>query len=160
MVHTNTPPPTHAPRLVGVFNPIVSRLMGAGVRLGPNALLTVRGRASGLPRTFPVALLEADGRLYVQSPYGDVNWVRNLRVDGRAVLARGNSRDPVEAIEVAPEAAEPILRAALAPYRRSRLASAFARLFIPLRAEASRAEYIDHVRRHPVFELRPGSSPG
>ena len=158
MISSSPPPPMRAPRIVGALNPIVRRLMGAGVRLGPNALLTVRGRSSGLPRTFPIALMEAHGRLYVQSPYGDVNWVRNLRVDGRAVLARGSRHEVMEAIEVAPEAAEPILRAALAPYWRSRLSSAFARLFIPLRAEASRAEYIDHVRRHPVFELRPGSS--
>jgi len=158
MDNSNRPPAMRAPRLVGAINPIVSWLMGAGVRLGPNALLTVRGRSSGLPRTFPIALLEAHGQLFVQSPYGDVNWVRNLRVDGRAVLARGGSRQEVAAIEVAPEAAEPVLRAALAPYRRGRLSSAFAGLFIPLRAEASRAEYIEHVRRHPVFELRPGPS--
>ncbi len=158
MVSSNQPPPMRAPRLVGAFNPIVTRLMGAGVRLGPNALLTVRGRSTGLPRTFPVALMEAHGRLYVQSPYGDVNWVRNLRADGRAFLARGSSREEVAAIEVAPETAEPILRAALAPYLRGRLSSVFARMFIPLRAEATRAEYIDHVRHHPVFELRPRSS--
>jgi deazaflavin-dependent oxidoreductase (nitroreductase family) len=54
--------------------------------MGPNALLTVRGRTSGLPRTTPVTLIEADGRRWIVAPFGEVNWVRNLRVAGRATL--------------------------------------------------------------------------
>jgi len=154
---TTTPlhPLVRAPRLVAVVNPLVSRLMRAGLRLGPNVLLTVRGRTSGLDRTFPVALLEHRGGMFVQSPYGEVNWVRNLRADGRATLARGASRVEVEAVELGPEAAEPILRATLAPYQAHRLTAAFARRFIPLGPGDSREVYIEHVRRHAVFELRP-----
>jgi deazaflavin-dependent oxidoreductase (nitroreductase family) len=161
MAHAQPTRPTHAPRIVTFMNPLVNRLARAGLRLGPNVLLTVRGRSSGLPRTFPVALMEADGRLYVQSPYGEVNWVRNLRANERAVLARNGKSEDVEAVEVAPEAAEPILRAVLAPYRRHRLTSAVARVFIPVDADASSDEYIAHARRHPMFELRvaPASDP-
>jgi len=147
--------PVRAPGIVGLFNPVVRRLLRLGVPLGPNALLTVRGRTSGLPRTFPIALLEHDGRLFIQSPYGDVNWVRNLRADGRAVLDRGGREQDVDAVELMPETAEPILRAALAPYHRNPLIAAFARLFIPLDADASVNEVIQHVRQHPMFELRP-----
>ena len=150
--------PSRAPRIVALLNPVVRRLMRAGIPLGPNVELTVRGRASGLPRTFPVALIETGGRMFIQSPYGEVNWVLNLRADGSATLARGKRTRAVEALELAPEAAEPILRAALEPYRRSPLMAAVARVFVPIRSDATADEYAEHVRRHPMFELvpRPG----
>jgi deazaflavin-dependent oxidoreductase (nitroreductase family) len=147
--------PGHAPRIVDILNPIVRRLLGVGVPMGPNTLLTVTGRTSGLPRTFPIAILESDRRLFVQSPFGEVNWVRNLRADGHAALVRDGHEETVDAVELTPEAAEPILRAALAPYHRNRLIGAFARLFIPIDPTASRDAFIEHVRLHPMFELRP-----
>jgi len=73
---------THVPSLVGFFNPIARRVLKVGSLLGPNALITVRGRKSGLPRTTPVALVEIDGRRWVIGTFGETNWVRNLR--GRA----------------------------------------------------------------------------
>src|SRR5207249_11762621 len=76
--------PAHVPAFVSIFNPIASRLLRIGTPLGPNALLTVRGRKSGQLRTTPVALVEVHGRRWVQSPFGDVNWVRNLRAAGEA----------------------------------------------------------------------------
>ena len=39
--------PAHVPAFVSIFNPIASRLLRIGTPLGPNALLTVRGRKSG-----------------------------------------------------------------------------------------------------------------
>src|SRR5260370_42497431 len=57
----NGPSPDNAtprvPFFVPFFNPIARRLLGVGVPMGPNALLTVRGRTSGLPRGTPVAVL-------------------------------------------------------------------------------------------------------
>lgn len=53
--------PAKAPGFVARFNPIAQRLLGAGVPLGPNALITIRGRKSGFDRTTPVALVELDG---------------------------------------------------------------------------------------------------
>ena len=35
------------PRIVPVLTPVVRRLIGVGLPLGPNALLTVRGRRTG-----------------------------------------------------------------------------------------------------------------
>ena len=64
---------TRVPFFVPLFNPVTRRLLGVGVPLGPNALLTVRGRTSGLPRTTPVALLVIDGRRWVIGTFGDVN---------------------------------------------------------------------------------------
>jgi deazaflavin-dependent oxidoreductase (nitroreductase family) len=154
MSRTDTLPTSHVPRIVPMLNPLVRRLIGVGVPFGPNVLLTVRGRRSGLPRTFPVALMQAGGRLLVQSPYGEPNWVHNLRADPHAILVRGDRRDEVEAVELPPEIAAPLIRDAVAPYMRRRLTAALARLFIPVSRDASIDEYVELARRHPTFELR------
>lgn len=77
------------PSVVHVLGPIIKRLLGLGMPFGPNVLLTVRGRTSGQPRTFPVAILNHEGRRYIQSPWGEVNWVHNLRATLEAVYRRG-----------------------------------------------------------------------
>src|SRR5713226_10655233 len=91
------------PKLVGVFNPIAGRMLGAGLPLGPNALITIRGRKSGEPRTTPIALIEIEGRRWVSSPFGDVNWVRNLRASGEATLTVGRTQHAVTAVELSQE---------------------------------------------------------
>jgi deazaflavin-dependent oxidoreductase (nitroreductase family) len=133
---------------------LIKRLLGVGLPFGPNVLLTVRGRTSGLPRTFPVAIIEFEGRRYVQSPFGEVNWVRNLRAAGEAVVSKGRDREEVEAVEVEPEAGGPILRDALAPYLRSRLLAAVLGRFFQFRADSTLEDYVAEARRHPMFELR------
>ena len=88
------------PRSVAVFNPILKFLLAAGVPLGPNGLLTIRGRNSGLPRTTPVAIIEASGRRWVWAPWGEVNWVRNLRAAGRATITVRRGSEQVSATEL------------------------------------------------------------
>ena len=89
------------PRWVfSLFNPLARALLAAGVPLGPNGLLTVRGRRSGLPRTTPVAIIAASGRRWVWCPWGDVQWVRNLRAAGRATITVRRRREDVRAIEL------------------------------------------------------------
>ena len=79
--------PIHVPSVVGLFNPIARRVLKLGALLGPNALITVRGRKSGLPRTTPVALVELQGKRWVIGTFGETNWVRNLRASGEASKA-------------------------------------------------------------------------
>ena len=91
-----------APRFVKLSNMFTMTLLRAGVPLNgfgnyPMYLLTVRGRKSGQPRTVPVALLEHEGKRYIASPYGKVNWVRNLQAAGEAVLTRGRRSETVTA---------------------------------------------------------------
>lgn len=150
---------SRVPSFVGLLNPLVARLLGSGVRFGPNVLLTVRGRATGLPRTFPIALLEHDGRRYVQSPFGEVNWVRNLRAAGEAVLRTGHRAEPVSATELTPEEAAVVLRDALAPQLRSILGRLSVARYFDVRPDSSPEQYITEARRHPTFELRPMSPP-
>jgi deazaflavin-dependent oxidoreductase (nitroreductase family) len=141
------------PALIPILNPLIRRLVGAGLPFGPNVLLTVRGRTSGLPHTFPVAIIKLDGRRYVQSPFGEVNWVRNLRVAGEAIVSKGRHREEVRAIEVSPEAGGPILRDALAPYLESRLLAAVLGRFFHFRADSTLEDYVAEARLHPMFEL-------
>ena len=68
-----------APWWVTFFNPVARRVLATGVPLGYNGLLTIRGRKSGLPRTTPLAIIEVGGRRWVWAPWGEVQWVRNLR---------------------------------------------------------------------------------
>ena len=66
-----------------VVNPLVSRLQTGGV-----ATLTVPGRRTGRARTVPVIPVEVGGIRYLVSPYGESQWVGNLRAAGKATLAR------------------------------------------------------------------------
>jgi deazaflavin-dependent oxidoreductase (nitroreductase family) len=71
------------------YNPIVTFLLRLGVPMGPQALLTVPGRNSGLPRTTPVALNPHGAGWLLVSVYGQVDWVKNLR----AAAKRWSRRD-------------------------------------------------------------------
>jgi len=145
---------SRAPSFIPILNPLISRLIGAGLPFGPNVLLTVRGRTSGLLRTFPVAIIELDGHRYVQSPFGEVNWVRNLRAAREAFVSKGRTRELVDAIEVAPEEGGPVLRDALAPYFRSWILKRVLGRFFHFQADSTLEDYIVEARRHPMFELR------
>src|ERR1043166_10055050 len=82
------------------FNPITRFLLAPGVPLGPNGLITIRGQRSGLPRTTPVAIIEVSGRRWVWAPFGEVQWVRNLRAAGRATIAVRRRQEAVRATEL------------------------------------------------------------
>ena len=75
-----------APWWVTRFGAIAKFLLAARVPLGFNGLITIRGRTSGQPRTTPIAIIDVSGRRWVWSPWGEVNWVRNLRAAGRATI--------------------------------------------------------------------------
>src|SRR5438552_19148282 len=92
--------PVKAPSFVRLFNPITRRLLKVGALLGPNALITVQGRKSGIPRTTPIALVELDGGRWVIATFGETNWVRNLRTAVEATLPVGRNRERVIATEL------------------------------------------------------------
>src|SRR5256712_9948226 len=99
-----------APMYVRAANVMTTTLLRAGIKLVgarnyPMYLLTVRGRKSGLPRTVPIAIWERNGKRYVGSVYGIVDWVRNLRAAGEAILTRGRRSETVTARELPPREA-------------------------------------------------------
>ncbi len=143
-----------APLFVRFINTLIRAWLRAGLPLGPMTLLTVTGRKSGEPRTTPVGLFEVDGRRFLFSTFGEVNWVRNLRAAGRAWLTHGRAQESVGAVELSPEAAAPIMQAAFAPYLASAAMRPLLRAWYGVTPRSSRGDLIDVARRHPVFELR------
>jgi deazaflavin-dependent oxidoreductase (nitroreductase family) len=151
---TETAPKTFAiPSIVQTLNPLVRRLLRMGMPMGPNALLTVRGRTSGELRTFPVTLLETGDQRYVFSAFGEVNWVHNLRVAGVATLKHGRRSEPVGAVELTPEAAAPILQATLATVLKVKGFGPMIGGWYGVTAASTDADYLASARLHPGFEL-------
>jgi deazaflavin-dependent oxidoreductase (nitroreductase family) len=139
------------------YNPIVSLLLRLGVPLGPQALLTVRGRNTGLPRTTPIALNPHGTGWLLVSVYGRVDWVRNLRAAGEAVVTMRRRTFPVTSRELAPDQAAPVVRellASLSPIVRPVIGSYFVTdPSAPLEA------WKEEARNHPVFILTPAITP-
>ena len=75
-------------------------MLKAGLPVGPNGLLTVRGRKTGEPRTTPVAVIKFQGQRWIWAPWGEVQWVKNLRVSGRATLTVRRKAQEVRATEL------------------------------------------------------------
>jgi len=140
------------PVWVPVFNVVARNLLAAGVPMGPNALITVRGRKSGKPRATPVTIIENAGRRGLISPWGEADWVRNLRAAGRATFAHGRRKEELSAVELSPTEAVQFIRDVLAPHaRRSPLGSWIVR-------HLDRIDYDnpeEAARGRPVFELHP-----
>src|SRR6266487_4707502 len=144
-----------APRFVRVANVLTTTLLRAGLPIvGPGLvmgkypmyLLTVRGRKSGQPRTVPLAIIERNGKRYVGSPYGIVDWVRNLRAAGEAILTRGRRSGTVNARELPKGEAALVLRAEI------KGGNPFGRYF-GVSVESSPEEYERAVVSHPLFLL-------
>ena len=107
---------TTAPAVVRAANPLLNRLLRLGLPMGPNRLLTVVGRSTGIARTAPVAVAEIDGSWFVIGAYGEVHWVRNLRAAGRAEIRLGGRDVPITARELAHPEAVRFFRDALPAY--------------------------------------------
>jgi deazaflavin-dependent oxidoreductase (nitroreductase family) len=144
-------PTTRVPRWVPLFNRIATALMRVGVPMGPNGLITVRGRTSGLPRTTPLAVIEHDGRRWIWSPWGEVQWVRNLRAAGSATVSVHRSQEEVTATELDATQRLGFFQDVLAPVARS---TPFGVRFIRLLDGVDLNHPIEAAEGHPVFELR------
>src|SRR5579871_1312331 len=106
---------TRIPWFVPYFNPIAKTFLAVGIPMGPNVLVTIRGRKSGLPRTTPLTIVEFSGRRWLMAPFGDVNWVRNLRAVGCATITVGRRKEEVTAVELGPTEAVVFFRDILSP---------------------------------------------
>ena len=141
---------TQVPTFVRLGNVLTTTLLRAGFKLvGPGDypmyLLTVRGRNSGLPRTVPIVIIQQNGKRYLASPYGVVDWIRNLRAAGEAILTRGRRAETVTARELPTDEAALILRADIKR-------NPFARYF-GVTADSSLEEFERAAVSHPLFVL-------
>lgn len=78
-----------------VVNPLAVRLQTGGVRA-----LTVTGRRSGRAHTVPVIPVETGESRYLVAPFGESEWVRNLRAAGMCTLEHKGQVETVHATEV------------------------------------------------------------
>lgn len=137
------------PGWIPLFNLMAKPLIAAGIPLGPDVLLTVRGRKSGRPRTTPVAVAEIGGRAWLLSPFGETEWAKNLRAAGRATLRAGRRRREVTTAELDREARIAFYRDVLEPYLRT---NAFA-TWIVRNLDRIPPDPVAAADGRPVFEL-------
>src|SRR6266550_4548597 len=146
---------SQVPFYVRLGNALTLTLLRAGFKLRgpfllfgnyPMYLFTVRGRTSGQPRTVALAIIERNGKRYVGSPFGIVDWVRNLRAAGEATLTRGRRSETVNARELPQGEAAFVLR------EDTRGGNPFARNY-GVTADSSLEEFERTVVTHPLFVL-------
>ena len=143
---------TRLPWFVPYFNHIARTLLAAGVPMGPNVLITVRGRKSGLPRTTPLTMVEFSGKRWLMAPFGEVNWVRNLRAAGQATITVGRRKEEVTAVELGPTEAVEFFRDVLHPrVQRTRVGAWIVRHVDQVDLDHP----VEAAQGRPVFELHP-----
>jgi deazaflavin-dependent oxidoreductase (nitroreductase family) len=140
------------PRRVSLFSPILKFLLAAGVPMGYNGLITIRGRKSGLPRTTPLAIIKVAGRRYVWAPWGEVHWVRNLRAAGRATITVRGRKEDVSATELDPTQRVDFFRDVLGPLARG---IPFGISFIRIVDGVDVRRPLEAAEGRAVFELHP-----
>jgi deazaflavin-dependent oxidoreductase (nitroreductase family) len=141
-----------APRRVTLFSPIARLLLAARVPLGFNGLITIRGRASGLPRTTPVAIIAMSGRRWVWAPWGEVHWVQNLRAAGHATITVRGRKEEVRATELDAADRRAFFRDTLGPVARR---IPFGVTFIRVVDGFDLDDPLEAAEGRPVFELHP-----
>jgi deazaflavin-dependent oxidoreductase (nitroreductase family) len=101
-------------RTVNRVNKVIVGLQRLGIAFGPMRLLTVTGRRSGQPRTFPIAVVGLSGDRYVVQAYPKAAWVANVRAAEAAgdtvELRRGRKPETVRLAEVPVAERGPLLR--------------------------------------------------
>ena len=142
------------PWWVSTFSPVLKPLLKAGVPMGLNGLVTIRGRTSGQPRTTPLAIVERGGRQWVWSPWGDVHWVRTLRAAGEAtVTVRRRSRD-MTATELDPDERIAFFRDVMEPIARG---VPLGMTFVRVVDQVDLSDPVAAADGRAVFELRPAA---
>ena len=127
-------------------NALFAALTKLGLGARHRYILTVAGRRTGLARSTPVDVMRIDGERYLVAPYGEVNWVRNLRVGNELTLTRRRKIETFSAEEIRGEEAAPVIRAYLhqVPVTRA---------YWDVDERASDAELAAQAAHHPVFRL-------
>lgn len=146
---------SQAPALIRLSNPLARSLLRLGMPMGPNVLLTVRGRTSGEPRSAPVAIVEVGGHRWTMGAYGEVHWVRNLRAAGEGDLHLHGRDVHVRARELPRAEAEAFYAGTFRGYVAK--LPALGRLFARALFSVAGPELLDDpekaAQNHPVFEL-------
>lgn len=98
------------PRWLKPVNKVMVGMQKLGIPMGPPMVLTVPGRKSGQPRSTPMTPFTLDGQLYTVAGFPNADWALNARAGGSGTLRHGRKVRQVRIVELAPEAARPVLR--------------------------------------------------
>src|SRR5919202_3598728 len=98
------------PRWLKPANRVIVALQRLGLVIGTMRLLSVPGRKSGKLRTIPVSPLAVNGHRYVVAGLEGADWVKNARIAGWGILARGLKQERVNLVELPPRERAPVLR--------------------------------------------------
>jgi deazaflavin-dependent oxidoreductase (nitroreductase family) len=101
-------PPTLMAKIV---NPaLMFAIQKLGFRGNGLAVLAVKGRKTGRVNKVPVNPVGFDGEMYLVSPRGNAQWVRNIRAAGDAELSLGRQTQHITVTEIPDDEKLPILR--------------------------------------------------
>lgn len=135
---------------VNGMNRLVNRLMARLIRwdIAPAGtyLLTVKGRKTGNKYSAPVILIERDGRCWLVSPYGEVNWVKNARAAGEVTISRGKVSKTLKIQECSPQESAPILKEYLSK-------ESIVRPYFDVQPDDPLESFETEASQHPVFLL-------
>ena len=121
-------------------------LLRRGFGPGPQRLLSVPGRRTGLLRTTPVAIFEVDGHRYIVAGWEVSDWVRNARAAGWGIVGRGRHSERVRLTELPVNERLPILREFARTVRGGRA-------FLTVAPDASDDDFAKASANHPTFRL-------
>lgn len=135
--------------MASIDNAVFGFLVGTlGLNLQGAQILTVMGRKSGVERSLTVNPLELDGGMYLVSPRGETNWVKNVRAVGTCRLHRGRRRVDYRATQITDDDQKfRIMRAYLDRW------SWQVKGFMGVQKTSSDAELRAILDKHPMFEL-------
>lgn len=127
-------------------NRLMAILIRRGLLPGNMVLLNVRGRKSGNIISTAIIPVQVGSQRYVVAPYGEVNWVRNVRAAGQLTLQQGKHEESFKIAELAPYDAAPILKTYLADSR-------MVRPYFDSKPDAPLTSFEAEASNHPVFRL-------
>jgi hypothetical protein len=94
-----------------------------------------------------VSIVHVGEERWLVAPYGERNWVKNVRASGWVELRRGRTSERLAVEELAPDEAVPVLQEY---YRLGRVTRPFFEVSLDSRDD----EWLAEAPRHPVFRLK------
>lgn len=130
-------PPWWLRHIVGRVVPLIFREQAV--------ILRVRGRRTGEIRKTTVVVHKHEGERYLVTPYGNADWVRNLRAAGAGEIKQHGRIEKFTVVEIPPQERGPILETYLRDFgNRPTVAPTWAQLPDPA--------------DHPTFRIVPAAA--
>ncbi len=113
---------------------------------GQQVVLTTIGRISGEPHRVPVSPLDLTGVGYLVSPYGEVDWVRNVRANSKANVRQGRKSRDVTLAEVPTARRGDLLFRYWTDQK-------ITRPYFDVSSDPTKADFDSDASAHPIFKI-------